>query len=153
VRDTDVLTALARRAQLSVTFSVPTLDDDVWRRTEPGTAHPRQRLRAVERLVAAGIRVGVGMAPILPGLTHRPEQLETVVKAARDAGADHVWAGVLHLRPGTREHFLQVLRRHWPELLPRYLADYRAGPYLKADKTAPLTRSVSALAGRLGPRA
>ena len=78
------LDAAGRRAELSVTFSIPTLDDDVWRKTEPGTAHPRQRLRAVERLAAAGLRVGVGMAPILPGLTDRPEQLEQVVRAARD---------------------------------------------------------------------
>jgi DNA repair photolyase len=150
VRDTDVLAALARRAHLAVTFSIPTLDDEVWRRTEPGTAHPRQRLRAIERLAAAGLRVGVGMAPILPGLSDRPEQLEAVVRAARDAGASHLWSGLLHLRDGTRQHFLEVLERHWPELLPRYLADYRAGPYLRAEKTAPVTRTVSAHVGREG---
>jgi DNA repair photolyase len=153
VRDVDVLVTLARRAQLSVTFSIPTLDDEVWRRTEPGTAHPRQRLRAIERLAAAGVRVGVGMAPILPGLTDSPEQLEAVVRGARDAGASHVWSGVLHLRDGTRQHFLEVLERHWPELLPRYLADYRRGAYLQPEKTAPVTRSVSAMAGQLGVNA
>jgi DNA repair photolyase len=150
VRDADVLATLARRAELSITFSIPTLDEDVWRKTEPGTAHPRQRLRAIERLSAAGIRVGVGMAPILPGLSDRPEQLEAVVRAARDAGASHVWSGVLHLRDGTRQHFLNVLERHWPELLPRYLADYRTGPYLKPEKTTPVTRSVSGMVERLG---
>jgi DNA repair photolyase len=150
VRDVDVLTSLAHRAELSITFSIPTLDDDVWRRTEPGTAHPRQRLRAIERLSAAGIRVGVGMAPILPGLSDRPEQLEAVVAAARDAGASHVWCGVLHLRDGTRQHFLDVLSRHWPELLPRYLADYRRGAYLQPEKTSPITRSVSAMRERIG---
>src|SRR2546421_1332926 len=102
VRDVDVLTSLARRAELSVTFSIPTLDDDVWRRTEPGTAHPRQRLRAIERLASAGLRVGVGMAPILPGLTDRPEQLEDVVRSARDAGASHGSANLLPLGDGTR---------------------------------------------------
>jgi DNA repair photolyase len=152
VRDIDVLTRLAQRTDLGITFSIPTLDDDVWRRTEPGTAHPRQRLRALERLAAAGLRVGVGMAPILPGLSDRPEQLETVVRAARDAGASHVWSGVLHLRDGTRQHFLEVLRRHWPELLPRYLADYRAGAYLERDKAAPVTRTVSSLVREVGLR-
>ena len=73
VRDVDVLAEAARRAQVSVTFSVPTLDDEVWRRTEPGTAHPRQRLRALKTLVDAGIHASVGMAPILPGLSDRPE--------------------------------------------------------------------------------
>jgi DNA repair photolyase len=90
------------------------------------------------------------MAPILPGLSDRPEQLEAVVRAARDAGASHVWAGLLHLRDGTRQHFLEVLERYWPELLPRYLDEYRTGPYLKADRTAPVTRSVSALVDRAG---
>jgi len=150
VRDTDLLCRLARRAHLTITFSIPTLDDEVWRRTEPGTAHPSQRLRAVGRLAAAGLRVSVAMAPILPGLSDRPDQIEAVVIAARDAGASHLWSGMLHLRDGTRQHFLATLERYWPELLPRYLADYRAGPYLNAQKTQPVQRTVSALASRLG---
>ena len=130
VRDIDVLTQLARRADVHITFSIPTLDDDVWRKTEPGTAHPRQRLRAIEKLVAAGIDVGVGMAPILPGLSDRPEQLEAVVKAARAAGATGLWAAMLHLKDGTREHFMSVLSRHWPEMVPRYEKAYRDRAYL-----------------------
>ncbi len=132
VRDIDVLSDLARRASLHITFSIPTIDDDIWRRTEPGTAHPEQRLRAIEKLVAAGIDVGVGMAPILPGLTDRPDRLEAVVKAARAAGATGLWAGMLHLRDGTREHFMSVLGRHWPELVPRYERAYRERAYLPA---------------------
>jgi DNA repair photolyase len=130
VRDIDVLSELARRATLHITFSIPTVDDDIWRRTEPGTAHPRQRLRAIEKLVAAGIDVGVGMAPILPGLSDRPDRLEAVVKAARAAGATGLWAAMLHLRDGTREHFMSVLERHWPELVPRYERAYRERAYL-----------------------
>jgi DNA repair photolyase len=130
VRDIDVLTQLARRAAVHITFSIPTLDDDVWRKTEPGTAHPRQRLRAIEKLTSAGIDVGVGMAPILPGLSDRPEQLEAVVKAARAAGATGLWAGMLHLKDGTREHFMSVLGRHWPEMVPRYERAYRDRAYL-----------------------
>ncbi len=150
VRDIDVLSTLARRADLTVNFSVPTLDLEVWRRTEPGTAPPAQRLRALERLAAAGIRAGVALAPILPGISDRPEQLAAVVRAARDAGAAYVWSGVLHLRSGTREHFLEVLAEHWPELLQRYQADYRGGAYLPAAKTSPVTGEVARLAGSLG---
>src|SRR5438270_3936224 len=109
VRDIDVLTELAKRADLGVTFSIPTIDMDVWRKTEPGTAPPQQRLRAIEKLVAAGIKASVGMAPILPGLSDRPEQIEAVVKAAPAAGATGLWGGMLHLRDGTREHFMSVL--------------------------------------------
>ena len=130
VRDIDILSELALRASLQITFSIPTVDDDIWRRTEPGTAHPRQRLRAIEKLVAAGIDVGVGMAPILPGLSDTPERIEAVVKAARAAGATGLWAGMLHLRQGTREHFMSVLAKHWPELVPRYEHAYRARAYL-----------------------
>src|SRR5256885_3494063 len=75
VRDIDVLSDLARRAELHITFSIPTLDDDIWRKTEPGTAHPRQRLRAIEKLVAAGIGAGVAIAPILLRLADQPAQL------------------------------------------------------------------------------
>src|SRR3982074_1399363 len=130
VRDIDVLSELARRADLHITFSIPTADDDMWRKTEPGTAPPRQRLRALEKLVAAGIDVGVGMAPILPGLSDRPDQIEAVVKAARAAGATGLWAGMLHLKDGTRDHFMSVLSRHWPELVPRYEQAYRDRAYL-----------------------
>src|SRR5947209_4215066 len=120
VRDIDVLAEAALRASVRVTFSVPTLDHEIWRRTEPGTAPPQQRLRALAQLVDAGIEASVGMAPILPGLTDRPELLADVVRAARDAGATGVWANVLHLKPGTKEHFLEALERDWPELLPAY---------------------------------
>jgi DNA repair photolyase len=150
VRDIDVLTDLARRAELHLTFSIPTLDDDVWRKTEPGTAHPRQRLRAIEKLVAAGIDVGVGMAPILPGISDRPEQLEAVVRAARAAGATGLWAGMLHLKDGTREHFMSVLARHWPELVPRYEGAYRDRAYLPQAFGAKTMHEVARLRSRHG---
>src|SRR3712207_3253318 len=82
VRDVDVLAEASAVAQVAVTFSIPTVDQEVWRKTEPGTADPRQRLRALKRLVDAGVKVSVGMAPILPGLSDRPEQLAAVVRAA-----------------------------------------------------------------------
>jgi DNA repair photolyase len=145
IRDVDVLTDAARQAAVSVTFSVPTLDPEVWRRTEPGTAPPRQRLRALRTLVDAGLDVGVGMAPILPGLSDRPEQLADVVKAARDAGATGIWANLLYLRPGTREHFLANLARDWPELLPRYRRLYAGRAYLGKGQQKPVRDRVADL--------
>jgi DNA repair photolyase/DNA-binding NarL/FixJ family response regulator len=125
VRDADVLAEAARRADVSVTFSVPTLDHEIWRRTEPGTSPPRQRLRALSRLVEAGIDARVGMAPILPGLTDRPELLAEVVREARAAGATGIWANLLYLRPGTREHFLAALERDWARAASRVRAPVR----------------------------
>jgi DNA repair photolyase len=152
VRDVDVLSDAARRAEVSVTFSVPTLDLDVWRRTEPGTAPPHQRLRALEKLVAAGIRTSVGMAPILPGISDAPAQLAEVVRAAREAGACGIWANLLYLRAGTREHFLESLEREWPELLPEYERLYDRRAYLRAGDAAPARDAVRELARAHGVR-
>ena len=152
VRDVDVLAEAARRARVSVTFSVPTLDEEIWRRTEPGTAPPRQRLRALSRLVEAGVSASVGMAPILPGLSDRRELLDEVVREARAAGATGIWANLLYLRPGTREHFLAALERDWPELLPEYERLYRRGAYLPRRETDPVRERVRLLARSHGIR-
>jgi DNA repair photolyase len=152
VRDIDVLTDAARAARVSVTFSVPTLDHEIWRRTEPGTAPPRQRLRALARLVEAGIDASVGMAPVLPGLSDKPELLAQVVREARDAGATGIWANLLYLRPGTREHFLAALERDWPELLPDYERLYDRSAYLPRRTTEPIRENVRSLARSNGVR-
>jgi len=152
VRDVDVLSEAARRAPVSVTFSVPTLDEDVWRKTEPGTAHPRQRLRALSKLVDAGVKASVGMAPVLPGISDRPEQLAEVVRAARDAGACGVWTNVLFLRPGTREHFLDQLARDWPQLVPHYEELYAGRAYLGSAEVKPVRAQVAELAHRFEVR-
>ena len=152
VRDLDLLQEVARRAEVGVTFSVPTLDDEVWRKTEPGTAPPRQRLRALSQLVEAGIKASVGMAPILPGLSDRPEQLAEVVKAARAAGATGIWANLLYLRPGTKEHFLEALSRDWPEELERYEQLYAKGAYLPRQAIDPVREQVRSLAREHGVR-
>jgi DNA repair photolyase len=150
VRDVDVLRQAAMRAEVAVTFSVPTLDREIWRRTEPGTAPPRQRLRALRVLVDAGLDVGVGMAPILPGLSDDPALLADVVRAAREAGATGVWCNILHLNPGTREHFLEHLARDWPALLPRYEEIYRRSAYPDRAHAEPLKSRVAALREEFG---
>ena len=150
VRDLDVLSDAARRVEVSVTFSIPTLDPTIHRLTEPGTAAPHQRLRALRQLVDAGIKAGVGMAPILPGLSDTPELLADVVRAARDAGATSLWANVLYLRPGTREHFLDHLARDWPELLPTYERLYARGAYVSKEVGDPIRRRVDELRHRIG---
>ena len=152
VRDAELLAEASRRADVSVTFSVPTVDDDVWRTTEPGTAPPRQRLRALKTLVDAGVRASVGMAPLLPGLSDGSEQIERVVAAAREAGACGIWANLLYLKPGTREHFLECLARDWPELLPAYEQLYARRAYLVRSDSEPARAEVRRLARAHGIR-
>jgi DNA repair photolyase len=152
VRDLDVFVEASKRAQVGVVFSVPTLDEEVWRRTEPGTPPPRRRLEALRQLVDAGVKASVGMAPILPGISDSPAQLEAVVRAAREAGATGVWANVLYLKPGTREHFLSALARDWPEELDRYDDLYRSRAYLPKAQAEPVRSLVAELRQKHGIR-
>jgi DNA repair photolyase len=120
VRDKDVLVELGSRARCTVYFSVPSVDEDAWRILEPGTAHPLQRLRAVRELNDAGVKAGVLMAPIVPGMTSHPAKLEETVKAIADHGASFVGANLLHLKEGTRVHFMGFLRKNSPDLWKKY---------------------------------
>ena len=101
VRDKDVLADLSARADSSVYISVPCIDEDVWRQLEPGTAPPLQRLRAVRELVDAGVRAGVIMNPIVPGISSRPALMEQTMKAIADSGAHFVGCNVMY--PGRRD--------------------------------------------------
>jgi DNA repair photolyase len=127
VRDIDVLADASRRAPVRVSVSIATLDPALASRLEPGVAPPHQRLRAIRMLTDAGVAAGVALAPILPGLTDAPRDLAAVLAAARSAGATHAWTNLLNLRPGTREHFLGVVERTWPEQVDRYRRLYPAG--------------------------
>ncbi len=125
VRDKDVLLELSRRAGCTVYVSVPTVDEEAWRILEPGTAHPLQRLRAVRELNDAGIRAGVLMNPIVPGLTSQPAKLERTIKAIADHGAAFMGTNLLYLKDGTRVHFMNFLEKHFPALATKYLKLYR----------------------------
>jgi DNA repair photolyase len=125
LRDLDLFVELAETAGFSANLSIGTLDEEVWRRSEPGTPHPRARMAAVKQLVAAGIPCGILMAPILPGISDSPAQLREVVRAAADAGASHLTPLTLHLRPGVKEEFLPWLEETYPELIPDYRRLYR----------------------------
>jgi DNA repair photolyase len=125
VRDKDVLLELAKRAGCTVYMSVPTVDEGAWRILEPGTAHPLQRLRAVRELNDAGVRAGVLMNPIVPGLTSQPAKLENTIKAIADHGAAFMGTNLLYLKDGTRVHFMNFLEKHFPELATKYHRLYR----------------------------
>jgi DNA repair photolyase len=135
VRDTDVLQEIGRRASCTVYISVPSVDETAWCQLEPGTAHPLQRLRAVRELNAAGVRAGVLMNPIVPGISSKPAILERTVKAIAESGAAFVGCNVMFLEGGTRDHFMRWLSEAYPELLEGYqqlyARKYAPTPYRK----------------------
>lgn len=120
LRDLDILQDLARRAGLTVCISLVTLDPELARQIEPNVALPRHRLRTVEQLSEAGVRTGVLLAPVLPGLTDSAENLDAVIRAAADSGAHFVAHNVLHLGEVTRDAFWRFLEARYPQLLPTY---------------------------------
>jgi len=104
LRDLDLIQRAASQSEVSVNFSIGTLDERIWRLTEPGTPHPRRRVEAMQVLAAKGIRTGALIAPILPGLSDNRAQLREVIEAVSSTGGEILGALPLHLRPGTREY-------------------------------------------------
>jgi DNA repair photolyase len=148
-RDLDILTAAARRTDVSVNFSIATLDERVWRLTEPGSPHPRRRLDAMAKLSAAGVRTGALVAPVLPGISDRAEQLRKVLAAIDDAGGRLLGIGALHLRPGVREHFLGWLAEVDPGLHADYLRRYATSDYAPERYLAQLYERAGVARARL----
>jgi len=149
VRDRDVLADLSERAGCTVYISVPCVDEDVWRALEPGTAPPLQRLRAVRQLVDAGIRTGVLMNPIVPGISSKPSRLERTIKAIADHGAAFAGCNVMFLEGGTRDHFLRWLSDAFPHLSDGYRELY-ARKYAPASYRKEVLTMVEALRAKYG---
>jgi DNA repair photolyase len=129
LRDLDVLRRLNEVAPLTVSMSVGTVDESVRRVVEPGTPPGRRRLEVLGRFAEAGIRTGVLVAPILPGLTDDEEHLGAVLAACEEAGVSWAAAIVLHVRPGIRDHFMPWLKRAYPWLYPHYVHLYGSRAY------------------------
>jgi DNA repair photolyase len=143
IRDIDVLQQLARKAGVSVSISIATLDPALAREIEPTVAPPLQRLRAVRLLADAGITVNVALAPILPQINDTEENIDAVVRAARDAGACNIWHNTLNLHEVTRDAFFGYLRAKRPELIARYAKLYR-GKYAPREIARTIGRRVQA---------
>lgn len=144
LRDLPLLVEAAKRTDVRINFSIGTLDEATWKATEPGTPHPKRRVEAVRRINEAGIPCGVLVAPVIPGLSDRPEQVEEVVRACAEAGAVSISAMPLHLRKGVKEHWMAWLTERHPELVPMYAKTYR-GAY--APKS--VNESLSAIVRRV----
>jgi DNA repair photolyase len=150
LRDLELLVEANGATDVSTAFSIPTLDEDAWRASEPGTPHPRARMDAVAALNDAGIACGVMLAPIMPGITDDKAKMREVVLAAIDAGATHVSPILLHLRPKVREEFMKWLADAFPDLVPRYEKTYRASAYATSEARKATARTVGRIVGEAG---
>lgn len=149
VRDVDLMADIAREASAEVFFSITTVDLDLWRQLEPGTANPFKRLAAMRRLREAGITAGVMMAPILPGITDSERSIEAVAAAARQYDAAHLHTAPLRLAPHVKEFYLGFIGDEYPDLLPRYKQAY-PGAYAATEYRDKLGERVERIRRRYG---
>jgi DNA repair photolyase len=129
LRDLSLMLQIAERTSFGACLSIPTLDEKVWRETEPHTPNPRARLEAVAELNRAGIPTGILIAPLMPGVNDAPQQLEPLLELAAAAGATSIGGVALHLRGEVREIFMDWLRCQRPDLVSRYEQLYGRGAY------------------------
>jgi DNA repair photolyase len=145
LRDLPVMKQIAERAEFSAALSVPTVDERAWRATEPRSPNPRARLEAVAELTRAGIRTGVLVAPLMPGINDAPEQVAPILEAASEAGAAYVTGIPLHLRGDVKGLFFEWLREHRPDLIDRYKRLYQRGAYMQPEERKRLAQLVKGL--------
>lgn len=124
-RDVDVLRTVSARHRVTIHMSLITTDLPLIRLFEPRSPTPRVRLRALKRLVDAGLDAGLIVAPVLPGITDDLPHLDALMSAARAVGAKFVHPGPLRLYPPIRPLFLPIVERHFPQLSARYRAAYQ----------------------------
>jgi DNA repair photolyase len=142
LRDLDLMREIDQVTEFSASLSIPTLEPRAWRETEPRTPNPRARLEALAELSAAGVRTGVLVAPLMPGINDSPEQVAEVVRLATEAGASYISGIALHLRKGVREVFMAWLAEHHPELTDRYEDLYRRSAYAPPAERRRLARLI-----------
>jgi DNA repair photolyase len=145
VRDLDLLKEVAKANRLSVHITVTTLDIDLARILEPRAPRPDLRLDAVRTLSRAGLRVGVSCSPVVPGITDSPKDLEAVIRAAAEAGADYVFANPLFLKPCSAAVFLPFLEQNFPHLAEDYRQRYHDRAFLPPACAKRLTQLVAQL--------
>ena len=149
-RDLPLLAAAAERVEVGVGVSIGMNDAALSASVEPGTPSPRTRIELVRRITGAGLRCGVMVAPVLPGLTDSVEQLDGLLGELAAAGASGVTVLALHLRPGAREWYLRWLAAEHPDLVPRYEALYARGANADRGYRTWLARRVAPLVRRHG---
>ena len=133
VRDLPVLKKISENNALSICVTVTTLKTELARILEPRAPRPDLRLEAVRIMVEAGLRAGVNCAPVLPGITDSPADLENLIRAAARAGAAFVYVNPLFLKPCAGKVFMPFLKEKFPHLVPMYRERYGAQAFLPPE--------------------
>jgi DNA repair photolyase len=141
MRDVEIFERMAKKLPVSVNLSVPTLDEDAWRATEPHTPSPAARLDAVAELRRRGIDSGVLIAPLMPGINDHPDQVRPIVERAKKAGATFLGTAALHLRGEVKDVFFAWLQEKRPDLIPKYEALYKDRAYMQPEQRKHATRA------------
>jgi DNA repair photolyase len=129
VRDIDILKVIAGKSALSLNITITTLKPRLARLLEPRAPRPDLRLKAVRELREAGLNVGVSASPLVPGITDGEGELEAVAAAAKEAGAQWFFSGVLFLMPSSAKQFLPFVREKFPKLAKQYEEWYGKNAY------------------------
>jgi DNA repair photolyase len=151
-RDIDLLVRLGRHSKVCVHLSLITLDRELARRVEPRSPTPESRIRALERLRAAGIDAGINCMPVLPGITDHPAALEALVRRVAEAGATYVGTNALLLRATARNRYLPMIAEEFPELEGSYRRAYSSGHELPEQYRRKLYSYMELLCERYGVR-
>ncbi len=150
VRDIDLFKKIAERSELSLNITITTLRARLARLLEPRAPRPDLRVAAVKQLREAGLRVGVSVSPLLPGITDREGELESVAEAAHKAGAMWFWSGVLFLMPSSAKQFMPFLREKFPRLTKQYEEWYTKEAYAPAKYRRQIAERVAHLKEKYG---
>ena len=150
LRDLDLLMKISERHRFSIHITVTTLDERLARLLEPKAPPPLKRLEAVAQLAAAGIRVGVNVMPILPGLTDSKRDLEELARGSARAGAKFLYGNLLFLMPSAMKEFMPFLEREFPHLVKRYRRLYARSAYLRGEYQEQMAKLMAELRTRYG---
>jgi len=150
LRDVDVLQQIAQNNRLLVNITITTLKADLARILEPRAPRPDLRLEAVRELTGAGLNAGVICAPVLPGITDAPRDLENLVRATAKAGGKYIYANSLFLKPCAAAVFLPFLEKEFPQLVEGYRQRYEDRTFLSASYRKPLSQLMARLRQKYG---
>jgi DNA repair photolyase len=150
VRDIELLKVIAAKSALTVNITVTTLKPRLARLLEPRAPRPDLRLAAVKELREAGLHVGVSASPLLPGITDADGELEGVAAAAKAAGAEWFWSGVLFLMPASARQFLPFIEEKFPRLAKQYREWYTKNGYAPEEYRKKVSERVARIRQKFG---